>query len=135
MTPDTAPREQKLVATLPALGAAVAGDQVVAEAPYNCTVTGVTFTPEGDITGATATKRTLTLVNKGADGNGAVVMATLDFVTGVNASDFDEKPFVLSAVAGAVDAAAGDILAIVETIAGAGTANPGGRIEVTVVNR
>lgn len=135
MTPDAAPRTVKQDATLPALGAAVDGDQTVAEAPFDATVTGATFTPEGAITGATTTKRTLTLVNKGQAGLGATVVATLDFVTGVDGVAFDEKAFTLSAVAGATTVAQGDVLAVVETHASTGTANPGGRIAVEFTNR
>lgn len=127
-----APLTRSIETILPALGAAVAGDQIVGDSPFDGTVTGCTFTPEAAITGATATKRTLTLVNKGQVGLGTTVIATLDFVTGVNGVAFDEKAFTLSAVAGATTVAAGDVLALVETIASTGTANPGGQIAVAI---
>lgn len=128
----TAPLERKEDATIPALGAAVAGDQVVAEAPFAGTVTAVTFTPEATITGDNTNTRTLALHNKGASGAGATVIATLAFTTGNNGVVFDEKAFVLSGVANAVNVNESDILAVVETVAGTGLANPGGRIEVTM---
>lgn len=130
--PDSAPLVRTLQATLPALGAGVAGDQTVGEAPFAGSVTAVTFTPEADITGDNTNTRTMTLVNKGADGSGTTVIATLAFTTGVNATDFNEQAFTLSAVADATDVAAGDILAVAETVAGTGLANPGGLVQVEI---
>jgi hypothetical protein len=127
----TAPLVRTQQATLPALGAAVAGDQTVGEAPFAGTVTAVTFTPEAAITGDNTNTRTMTLVNKGQTGSGSTVIATLAFTTGVNGVAFDEKAFTLSAVANATTVAESDILVAVETVAGSGLANPGGRIEVT----
>ncbi len=127
--PTSAPLVQTIKATIPALGAAVAGDQTIGEAPFACTLTGASFTPEAAITGATATARTFTIVNKGAAGAGTTVMATLAFIDTVDGVAFDEKSFTLSVVANATTAAAGDILAVVEAVAGGGTANPGGLIQ------
>ena len=130
--PDSAPLVKTLQTTLPALGAAVAGDQTLGEAPFDGTITGATFTPEANITGATATARTFTIVNKGQDGAGTTVAATLAFVDTVDGVAFDEKAFTLSAVAGATTVAQGDIIAVVEAVAGGGTANPGGLVQVEV---
>jgi hypothetical protein len=130
--PDSAPLLRKLQATLPSLIAATAGDQAVGEAPYAGTVTSVSITPEGAMTGDNTNKRTLTLVNKGQTGVGTTVIATLDFVTGINGVAFDEKAFTLSAVANATVVAAGDILAVVETVGGSGLANPGGLVQVEI---
>ena len=128
----TAPLVRTIQATIPALGAAVAGDQVVGEAPFGGTVTAVTFTPEAAVTGDNTNTRSLLLHNKGQAGSGTTVVATLAFTTGNNGVAFDEKAFVLSVVAGATTVAEGDILAVVETVAGTGLANPGGRVEVTL---
>jgi hypothetical protein len=93
----------------------------------------VSYTPKADITGANTESRTLTLVNKGSDGNGTTVVATLAFTSGVNASDYDEKAFTLSVVAGATTVAAGDILAAVSTHVGStGLADPGGLVQVEI---
>lgn len=132
MSPDSAPLTRKLTTTLPALGAAVAGDQTLGEAPFAGTVTDVSYTPEAAITGDNTNKRTLTLVNKGQSGAGSTVIATLDFVTGVNGVAFDEKPATLSVVASATVVASGDIIALVETVAGTGLANPGGLAQVEI---
>jgi hypothetical protein len=130
--PDSAPLVRKLTTTLPALTAGTAGDQTLGEAPYAGTVSDVSFTPEAAITGDNTNKRTFTLVNKGQAGAGSTVIATLDFVTGVNGVAFDEKQFTLSGTAANLVVASGDILAVVEAVAGTGLANPGGLVQVEI---
>jgi hypothetical protein len=130
--PDSAPLVRKLTTTLPALTAGTAGDQTLGEAPYAGTVSDVSFTPEAAITGDNTNKRTFTLVNKGQAGSGSTVIATLDFVTGVNGVAFDEKQFTLSGTAANLVVASGDILAVVEAVAGTGLANPGGLVQVEI---
>lgn len=130
---DQAPLAKKLVTTLPATGAAADYDQTVGEAPFDGTVTSVSYTPEANITGANTETRTLTLVNKGAAGAGTVVVATLALTSGVNGTAFDEKALTLSVVAGATTVAEGDILAFVSTHSGStGLADPGGLAQVEI---
>lgn len=125
--PLTVVQDAKLIA----LDAAGTADASVAEAPFDGTVTAVRFTPDAAITGATATKRTMTLENRGQAGAGTTVIATLDFITGVNATKHDEIDFTLSVVANATNVVTGDILVCKEAVTSTGTANPGGTIEVT----
>lgn len=115
--------------------AAGTADVAVGEAPYDATVTSVTFTPDAAITGATATKRTITLENRGANGSGSTVIATLDLVTGVNPAKHDETAFTLSGTAANLLLTAGDVLALKEAVTSTGTANPGGRLQVTFARR
>ena len=131
--PDSHPLNRTLQTTIPATAAASDSDQTLGEAPFAGTVTAASFTPEANITGNTTETRTLTIVNKGSDGNGTTVMATLAFTTGVNATDFNEQAFTLSAVDGATDVAEGDILAFVSTHGGStGLADPGGLVAVEI---
>jgi len=127
-----APLTGRITATIPAQTAAAVADQSIGRAPYAGTVARVSLTPEADITGATATARTFTCINKGADGNGTTVVATLATTTGVNLTDFNEQDFTLSAVAGATTVAEGDILAVAETVASTGTAHSGGLITIEI---
>lgn len=131
---DTAPLARTLEASAEALGATADGTVVVGEAPFAGNVTGVVYVPEADITGAASpASRTFSLVNKGQDGNGTTVVATLAMVGAVNAADFDERAITLSVVADATDVAAGDVLAWTSTHVGAtGLADPGGLVKVTV---
>src|SRR5688572_11514220 len=130
--PDTTPLVRKLEATVPAVAAGATADQTIGEAPFAGTVTSASFTPEANMTGAATDKRVLTIVNKGADGNGTTVVATLDFADGITATDFNESAFTLSAVANATTVAAGDILAYVSTHAGTGIADPGGKVQLEI---
>ena len=130
---DKAPNVQVLKTNLPATAAGSDYDQSLGEAPFAGEVTAVSYTPEANITGDDTESRTITIVNKGQDGNGTTVMATLAFTTGVNATDFNESAATLSAVADATDVAAGDILAAVSTHVGStGLADPGGLVQVSV---
>ena len=126
----SAPLINRQAETIPALAAGAASDQVIARAPFAGTVTGATFTPEAAITGDNTNTRTLVLQNRGQTGGATTVVATLAFTAGNGAAQFDEKAFTLSGVAGATTVAEGDVLAVVETTAGTGLANPGGRVEV-----
>lgn len=131
--PDTAPLVRKLEVTAPAVAANADADLTIGEAPFAGTVTGASYTPEANITGNDTESRAITIVNKGQDGNGTTVIATLDFATGVNATDFNESALTLSVVADATDVAAGDILAFVSTHEGStGLADPGGKVQVEI---
>lgn len=113
-----------------AVAAGVAQDNTIVEAPYAGTLASATFVPEANITGDNTNKRTFTIVNKGQTGAGTTVMATLDYVTGTNGVAFDEQPFTLSATAANRNFVQGDIIAVVEAVAGTGLANPGGRVAI-----
>lgn len=125
-----APYTQQQSGWIPAQSAATDSDQAIARAPFAGTVIGCSLIPEAAVTGATATKRTFTLVNKGQSGAGSTVIATLDLVTGTNLVAFDESAFTLAA-SPATAVAEGDILAVVETHASTGTAHSGGEVIVT----
>lgn len=128
---NSAPLTTSVKAKIVAQAASGTADAAVAEAPFAGTISAATFTPDAAITGATATKRTMTLENRGQAGAGTTVIATLDFITGVNATKHDEIDFTLSVVANATNVVTGDILVCKEAVTSTGTANPGGTIEVT----
>lgn len=133
MSSGAAPLVRKLEATIPAASAAVAQDQTIGEAPFAGVVSSVTFTPEADITGAATNFRTFRVINKGQDGNGSTVVASLAFSSGaVTATDFDERAIDLSGTPANLAVAEGDILAWDETVAGTGLASPGGKVQVEI---
>ena len=127
---DTAPLVRKLEAVIPAAGATTAQDQVLGEAPFAATVSGVSFTPDANITGHDTNYRTFALVNKGSDGNGTTTVASLAFVAAVSATDYNESALTLSSTAADLEVEEGDILAWVETYAASGLASPGGLAQV-----
>jgi hypothetical protein len=131
--PDQAPLVKTFKANTPAFALTVDGHAGVCEAPFDGTVTGVSYVPEAAVTGANTDSRTLTLVNKGQAGADSTVVATLAFTVGVNGVAYDEKAFTLSAVAGATTVVAGDIIEFVSTHLGStGLADPGGLVQVDI---
>lgn len=91
----------------------------------------VTYTPAADITGQNTNTRKFDLINKGQDGNGTTVIASLQFNSGINATDFDEKAITLGVAANLV-VAAGDVLAWFSDAILTGIADPGGLVKVEV---
>jgi len=130
----SAPLTKTIEATIPAAGAAVAQDQAIGEAPFAGTVTGVKIVPEAALVGHAANFRTFRVVNKGQAGAGATVIAS--FATDTPGTDdlaaFDERVIPLSGVAGATTVAAGDVLAVDETVAGTGVAQAGYKVIVEI---
>ncbi|MFE4701080.1 hypothetical protein ACFRIC_28875 [Streptomyces sp. NPDC056738] len=107
-------------------------DSVLTQAPYACTVTAVQYVPVAAITGANTNSRTLTLVNKGADGTGTTTVATLALTSGVNLAANDEKAITLSGTAANLVLAAGDTLLWRSTHVGTGITDPGGLVRIQV---
>jgi len=128
--PDTAPLVRKLTADVPAAATGADGEHDVGQAPFAATVTAVTYLSDTTLTGANTNSRTVVLVNKGAAGSGTTVVATLAFVSGVNATADAPTAVTLSAVAGATTVASGDVLAWQSTHVGTGLADPGGVVTV-----
>lgn len=104
-------------------------------APFRSTVTGVKWIPSATVTGADTDYFTLTVYNRGAAGAGTTAVATLAFVSGVNATGNAPKTIVVSVTAADLDLADGDCLSVKKTAAGTGLACPDGVIVVTVKAR
>jgi hypothetical protein len=116
-----------------AVAAGSDADKVIGAAPFAGTVTAVTYTPNATLTGANTDSRTLSVINKGADGNGATSVASKAFVSGVNANDFDETVITLSGTPANLVVADGDILNFNSLhIGSTGLADPGGKVRVTI---
>lgn len=131
---EQAPRTTVLEEDLPASTILATTVAEIGEVEEDGVVVSATYTAKADITGAASpASRTISLINKGQDGNGTTVIGTLAFVSGVNASDYDEKAFTLSAVAGALDVSAGDVIvASSAPVGGTGLVDPGGRIQINI---
>lgn len=128
-----APFVQTLEENAPAVAANADKNTTIDSAPFAGTVTAVTYTPDAQLTGADTESRTLSLINKGQDGNGTTVVATKAFVNAVNANDFDETAITLSATPANLVVAAGDILAWNSLHVGTtGLADPGGKVRITI---
>lgn len=133
---EKAPKSDKLTYTQPAISTAGNSDtSILGEAPYDCTVTAVTYTPDAGITGANTNTRLHRVVNRGQAGGGATVVASLQYNSGVNATVGDEKTITLSATAADLNLTAGDILAFESNAVGTGIADPGGLVQVDITRR
>ncbi|MFJ9012341.1 hypothetical protein [Streptomyces canus] len=129
---DSAPLQRVIEVDVPAAATAVSDDSVVAQAPFDCTVTSVQYIPEAAITGAATNNRTVTLVNKGQAGSGSTTVATLTFDSGINGTANDEKTITLSGTAANLVLASGDTLLWRSIANGTGLADPGGLARITV---
>jgi hypothetical protein len=87
---------------------------------------------EANVTANATNFRTLRVINKGQDGNGTTVVATLplDSPGADDLADFDEKTIPVTEANATV--AAGDVLAFDETVTAAGLAHSGLRVAVEV---
>jgi len=133
---DTAPFVRVIEEGVPAVSTAGSSDDtVLAQAPFDCTVTAVEYVPEAAITGAATNHRACSLVNKGAAGSGSTTVATLAFDTGVNATANNERTITLSGTAANLDLNAGDTLQWRSVAVGTGIADPGGLVRVTISRR
>lgn len=134
---DTAPLVRVIEANVPAVSTAGNDDDtVVAQAPFNCTVTAVEYVPEAAITGAATNHRTFSLVNKGAAGSDSTSVASLAFDSGsVTATANNEKSITLSGTAANLDLVAGDTLLWRSVHIGTGITDPGGLLKITVTRR
>lgn len=126
-----APLTKEFEAWIPGQSAGTDSDQAICVAPFAGVVSEVTLTPEAAVTGATSTKRTFTLINKGQSGSGTTAVAVLDLITGTDLVAFDEKAFTISA-SPADKVVAGDVLVLAETHASTGTAHSGGSVKVKI---
>jgi len=131
---ETAPLVKKLEATVPAATKEATQDQVIGEVPFDGTVTSVSIVPEANGTAHAANFRTFSVLNKGAAGSGSTSVAALatDTVTTDDLKAFDEKAVPLSGTAANLEVTAGDILAVVETVAAEGLAHSGYKVQVEI---
>lgn len=96
-------------------------------------VQAVRFVPQAAIAGINTNTRRLDVVNRGQNGLGAVVIATLQFNAGVNGVAFDELAIPVNDANDAV--ADGDILSLNSVAVGTGLADPGGLVIIEVARQ
>jgi hypothetical protein len=96
------------------------------------TVSAVTYSPVTAITGANTNTRSVSLVNKGTDGTGTTVVATLQFNSGVNAAAATPTTVTLSGTPANLAVTAGQVLQWQSTHVGTGIADPGGLVVVAL---
>lgn len=115
--------------------AGVDASVVAFRAPYDSTVTRVSFAPLAAMVGVATNNRFLRLRNRGQTGALGVTVAERELVAGQNPAAFDEYDITLSATVGNRDVASGDILEWYSDQQGTGIADPGGRVLVEFTRR
>lgn len=106
-------------------------------AEENGTVSAVTYIAASAVTGAASpASRTLSLINKGSDGSGTTVIASLALLGGVNLVAHDEKAITLSVTAADLQVAADDVLEWSSVaVGGTGLVDPGGTVRIEIARR
>lgn len=139
MAGDSAPLVRTLRVENPGAVADADAVKVIGVAPFAGHVSAVRYLPDTDITGADTESRTLTVTNRGADGDGTDVVATQEYETGVDAAQYAADGVTVDETYGtpadrttqANYVAAGDVLTVESThIGSTGLADPGGLVEV-----
>lgn len=104
-------------------------NSIVHRAAADGVLDSVTYLSDTAITGANTNTRSVSLVNLT---QASVVMATLQFNSGVNTVVGTEKTIPLSGTAANLNLTAGDVLQWQSTHVGTGIADPGGLVVLTV---
>jgi len=134
--PDTAPLVNSARVPVPPQATAATDEPtVILIAPFDATVTRVSFTPEAAMTGVNTNNRFLRLRNHGSTGALGVTIAERELVAGQNPAAFDEYDITLSATAANRDVAQGDVLEWFSDAQGTGIADPGGVVTVEFTRR
>lgn len=134
--PDTAPLVNTFRFPIPPQSTAATDEPtVLMTAPYDATVTRVSYIPEAAMTGAATNNRFLRLRNHGQTGALGVTIAEKELLAGQNPAAFDEFDITLSATTANRDVAAGDVLEWFSDAQGTGIADPGGTVVVEFTRR
>jgi hypothetical protein len=126
------PTEHPLVRTYhkrnPAVAAGSDAELCSVVADEAGTITAVEYFPDATITGAATNNRTLSVENKTA----GVQPAVLNFANAVNATQFASKVIPLSGTPANLVVNAGDVLTFKSLHIGTGIADPGGLVRVKI---
>ena len=125
----SAPLTRFIEENVPALALGASDDTSFTQANWAGTVASVKYIPDAAITGANTNTRSVSLINKGPAAAGNVVVATLQFNSGVNATTQDDVSLTLG-VAANLAISDGDNLVWRSTSVGTGIADPGGLVQV-----
>lgn len=129
---ETAPLVSAISRVVPNAAQTADASTPIGVAPFAGVAVAVQYIPDTAITGADANTRAVSLVNRGDDGTGDTVVATLTFEEGVDAAAFDAVDITLSTVEDATSVAEGDVLEWLSADVGSGLADPGGLVQVNI---
>lgn len=103
--------------------------------PFRGVITKVTFVPKATVTGVVTNNFALTVRNRGANGAGAVNVASITYGSGVNATAFTAADVTLNATAANLAVNKGDVLTVEKLVNGTGLAMPAGTVIVEIKPR
>lgn len=120
--------------SFPADAVGTAGNDLstLAKAPVSGRVSGVSYLPAANLSGANTNSRTLSLINKGDAGAGTTSVASLALVSGTDLTAFDEKTITLAGTVTDRDVVAGDVLQWQSLHVLTGIVDPGGTVVVDI---
>lgn len=104
----------------------------ICRAPWAGTLTAASWIPEANVTGVASNNKTLNIRNRGQDGTGTTIMASLALGSGTNCVAFDEKALTLSGTGANLNCAEGDIISYSTTVGGTGMTLPEGKARITL---
>lgn len=133
--PLQAPFTRQIRAVVPAVAGGADDTTPLDIAPFDATITKVTFLADAAVTGANTNTRKLEVIEGGADGTGTTSAAAKQFNSGVNAVQNDDTDITLSATPANLVVAAGDSLIWKSTHVGTGIADPGGLVILELTRR
>lgn len=107
----------------------------IAQVPFDATVVAARYIASSAIAGADTNTRKVAIVNKGQAGAGATEVAAKTFVSGVSAAADDATAITLHATPANQIVTEGDVLVVASTFVGTGLADPGGLVEIDLVER
>jgi hypothetical protein len=110
----------------PAVAAGSDDSFPIGEAPLKGTITRAYVISDGAITGANTNTRRHEIQNGGQAGAGALVAASKQYDSGVNAAANDNTELTVSGTPANVAVAQGDVLRVHSIHVGTGLADPGG---------
>lgn len=135
VSPLAAPLNRVISAVVPAVAAGSDSVVAVGVAGEDATVTAVTYVPNAAITGAATNNRTCSVIDKKADGSGAVAVASKTYANGTNDTAYIENPETLNGTPANLQVSQGDVLVFSSVHAGTGIADPGGIVRVSLTRR
>lgn len=126
------PLVQVLEQRIPPSATAATTPATLGLAKVTGTITSVEYFTDAAITGANTNTRRIDIINKAQNGAGAVVPASKQFNSGVNAVAFDNTDITLSGTPANLDVNEGDVLSCNSVAVGTGLADPGGLLRIKI---
>lgn len=131
----SAPLRRTYTAVIPNSAAGADFVVTVCSAPWDGSLVSAVYYPDTNITGADTNSRTYNVHNRGDDGDGTTLMASIAMEAGTDGAQYAAVELAVASGEDAEDAecVAGDVITFESLhIGGTGLADPGGTIAITL---